>query len=226
MLNLLLGESFFMGGTLIVFVGVDGTGKSSLAKAVKKKIENKNIPVKYVWMRMNYLFSRPFLLICRLTGLTKRSVINGQKISVHEFYRFKPMAKLIQYAHFVDTFLSWIKNIYFPLYVKKQVVICDRFIHDILVDYAIEGHEWDIFSKRIARLFNLLVPVNVKFFLITVTKEKILNRKNDVIDLDKYFNQRYLLYDKLKQNKLLKVIDNDGSIEMSLNYIFEELNLD
>jgi thymidylate kinase len=224
--KLLLGKSFFMGGKLIAFVGVDGTGKSSLANAVKKRLEKKNVPVKYVWMRMNYLFSRPFLLICRLTGLTKRPVVNGHKISVHEFYRFKPMAKLIQYTHFIDTFFSWVKNIYFPLYLKKKVVICDRFVHDILVDYAIEGHEWDIFSKRIARLFNLLVPRNAKFFLINVAKEKILKRKNDVIDFDKYFDQRYLLYDELKNNNLLNVINNDGSIDLALSRIFKELNLD
>jgi len=210
---------------LIVFAGVDGTGKSALAHAVKNDLEKKNIPVKYIWMRMNYFVSRPFLLICRLAGLTKRPVVNGTKISVHEFYRFKPVAKLIQYTHFVDTFLSWFKHIYVPLNFNKKVVICDRFVHDILVDYAVEGHEWDIFSKRISRLFYLLIPENSKFFLIDVEKDKILKRKTDVIDFDEYFDQRYGLYDELKKDKSFTIINNNGSMDLALKHIFENLNL-
>jgi len=214
-----------MGGKLIVFAGIDGTGKSSLANAVRSELERKNIPVKYVWMRMNYLFSRPFLLICRLTGLTKRPLVNGHKISVHEFYRFKPMAKLVQYTHFIDTVIGWFKNIYVPLNFGTKVVICDRFVHDILVDYAIEGHEWNIFSKRIAKLFFLLIPPNTKFFLIDVEKENILKRKTDVIDYDEYFNQRYRLYDELKKDKSFTIINNNGSMDLALRNIFEDLNL-
>ena len=207
---------------LIVIAGVDGTGKTTLSHLLKENLIKRGIRVKLVRMRMNYFVSRPFLLICRLTGLTKRPIINGKKISVHEFYRFKPIAKLIQYTHFIDTFLHWMKKIYLPISFNK-VVICDRFIHDILVDFAIEANEQDIFSKRIAKFFNLLIPKNSLFFFIDVDKENILKRRSDVVEYDKYFDQRYRIYKDLKKNKLFQIVDNNNSKESAFSHILQIL---
>lgn len=157
--------------------------------------------------------------------MTKRPTINGQKISVHEFYRFRPMAKLIQYTHFIDTTMKWLKEIYWPMKVKNQVVVCDRFVHDILIDFAIEAREWDIFSRKIAQIFKWLILQNAFLFLVRVERDKILERKTDVVDLDDYFEERYNMYDQLKSDPAFCVIENNGTIQQALQKIITVLKL-
>jgi dTMP kinase len=210
---------------IICFSGIDGTGKSTLANKLGQEISSCGYNVTYEWLRMNYLLTKPLLLFCRITGFTKRSYVNGKKISIHEFYKFPLLAKVIAMCHILDTFLTYILRIYIPLKYGKSIIICDRFIYDIFIDFAIEGKNQNIFKTTLFNLSKKMLTGSVQF-LITVPDEIILNRRPDVLLFDPSFEERYNLYQSLIDRKELFVIENDTSIDEAFQKIKEKVFYD
>ena len=185
----------------ICFVGVDGSGKSTYAKNIHK--------TRYLWLRMNYFFARPVLLYCRLTGLTRRPVVDGQKISIHDFHKSKVISTLVQYLHFLDTAAAYFFKAFIPMAVFGKVIICDRFVHDVLIDFMMESRDFDLQNKVIAKLLFLLIPKNAKMLLLKTDIKNILQRKPDVVAYDENFEARFAVYDRLDEIYDLEVVDNN-----------------
>lgn len=207
----------------ICFSGIDGSGKSTYATMLLEYLHREEMKVKYVWMRMNYMLTRPVLLLCRLVGLTKRPSINGTKISVHEFYKAPKIGKLVQYFHMVDTYIAYFFKIYIPMKLGYFVIV-DRFIYDIIIDYSVENREYDIFKKNIYKFLSYLNKKGLTF-LIHAPKNLIISRRPDVIIYDKDFDQRYDMYQELQQNKDIIVIDNSKEINKNFMIILKKIRL-
>ena len=193
----------------ICLIGVDGSGKSTFARMIEQELISRGYRTKYVWLRMNYMLTRPVLLYCRLTGLTRRPVVNGRKISIHEFHRSRPVAKLVQYLHFVDTVIAYCFKIFIPMKFLGRYIVCDRFVHDVLVDFIMESKDFDLHNKAIRRLLFSLVPKDAKVLLAKTDLRTILERKPDVLLYDKDFEMRFQEYNRLAQLYDLEVVDNN-----------------
>ena len=209
----------------ICLVGVDGCGKSTLAKMLHQELTTRGIRSRVVWLRMNYKLTRPVLLYCRLTGLTRRPMINGQKISIHEFQRAPVVATLVQYLHWIDTALAYFFKAYLPMRLRGETIICDRFVYDILIDFIVESGDPDLHNRLIRRLLLSLMPENAKVFLIKADREVIIRRKPDVLVMDPYFDLRYAEYGNLDCIYGLDVIDNNRFIAQVKTDTIRELGL-
>lgn len=212
--------------SLVCLVGLDGTGKSALARRIQDELERKGYRTRYVWMRMNYFLTRPVLLYCRLTGLTRRPVVDGQKISVHDFYKSKFIAKLVQILHTADTIIAYFLKVWIPMKFSNRIVICDRFFHDVLVDFVVESRDFNLPHSRIARVLFRLTPKNSRIFLLKVHKDKIVQRKPEVLHYDENFHLRYKLYDSLNEYVPLEVIWNNGPISEGFQSLVRKLRID
>ncbi|NDK57513.1 nucleoside/nucleotide kinase family protein [Pontibacter fetidus] len=208
-------KSMKLKSRFICFIGIDGSGKSTLAEMLCEDLRTNGYSVDYLWLRMNYLFTKPVLLLCRILGLTRRPIVNGRKISVHEFHRSKFIANVVQVLHSFDTFLHFVVRIYFPLKFTKKVIVCDRFIYDVFADFAIEAKNKNVFSKRVFKMANKMTK-NATLLIIKVPKEEILKRKPDVIDYDLDYDLRYNLYEDIASFKEMNVVDN--TIELAEVY--------
>jgi len=208
----------------IYFVGVDGSGKSTYIDLLIKEFEKKGLKAKRVWLRFNYLFTRPVLLYCRIIGLTRRVVRGGRKLSVHDFYKSPFIGKLVQYLHFLDTCLRCFLKVYMPINYTRTCILCDRFVYDIIADFMIENRDFNLPRKSIAKHLLNLLPGDTKVLYFYVDKDEIIRRKPGVLNDDEDFDLKYRVYKMLERYFNFDVIDNNRDMESVYQEIRRKLS--
>lgn len=209
----------------IYFAGVDGSGKSTYVEMLIKEFEKRGLKARRVWLRFNYILTKPVLLYCRLVGLTRRPVRGGRKISVHDFYKSPFICKLVQYLHFIDTCLHYFIKVALPLKFTKTYILCDRFVYDILADFMIENRELKLPEKFIARLLLSLIPRDAQVLYFKVDKKEIIKRKPEVLYDDEDYDLKYRVYEELERCFDFRIIDNSLSISAISKEIIDVLNM-
>jgi hypothetical protein len=189
---------------------------------LQQELAARGIKTRIVWLRMNYMLARPVLLYCRLVGLTHRPIVNGNRISIHEFHKAPFVATLVQYLHWLDTALAYFWKAYLPMRLRGETIICDRFVYDVLIDLLIESGNVSLYGAPIARLLLALIPRESRTFLIQVDRDKILQRRPDVPLMDPYFDLRFEQYASLGQRYGLVAVPNGEEPEDALRIILHE----
>lgn len=207
----------------ICLVGVDGTGKSTLARMLRQELAARGIKTRIVNLRMNYMLARPVLLYCRLVGLTRRPIVNGKKISIHELQNAPIVAMLVQYLHSIDTAIAFFLKAYLPMRLRGETVVCDRFVHDVLIDFVVESGNSDLHNRLIRRLLFSLIPSDSRLFLIRADRNVIIERRPDVLPMDPHFDARLAEYMTLNSKYGLRVIENNGDPANALSAILRGL---
>jgi thymidylate kinase len=193
----------------IYFTGVDGCGKSTVIDELIKEYGRKGISARRVWLRFNYFLTRPVLLFCRLTGLTRREKKGDKIFSIHDFYKSAAIATLVQYLHFIDTALAYLFRVWIPLKFSDDVILCDKFVYDILADFMVESRDMHLLDKAITRLFLALIPENAPVIFFGVDREEIIKRKPEVLVDDEDYDLKYRVYQEIMNRFHPLVIRND-----------------
>jgi len=186
-----------------------------------RELAARGIQSRVIWLRMNYLLTRPVLLYCRLAGLTRRPVINGQKISIHEFQQTPVIARLVQVLHLIDTACACFFKAYLPMRLGGETIVCDRFVYDVLIDFIVESGDSKLHDRPLARRLLGLMPGKAQVILIKVKRELLIERRPDVLEMDPYFDVRFAEYTALDQRYDLQVVHNNGSKEDALGEILK-----
>lgn len=208
----------------IYFAGVDGCGKSTIIEEIIKEYKRKGISVRSVWLRFNYVFTRPVLLICRIIGITRRERRGKKTISVHDFHKSKTIAFLVQYLHYIDTVLSFIVKVWIPIKFTDQVILCDKFVYDILADFIVETKDFNLLNKTITKLFLKLIPEESIVIFFSVDKEEIVRRKPEVLIDDEDYDLKYRAYKAIMDNFNIRAIQNDN-IASTVNKVKEIIEI-
>jgi len=202
----------------IYFTGVDGSGKSTIIEEIIKELTLKGVKAKSVWLRFNYFFTRPVLLLCRMTGLTRREKRGHKIISVHDFHKSRTIASMVQYLHFIDTVIAYVFKVWVPLKFSDDIIFCDKFVYDILADFMVETKDLDLLDKYISKLFIKLIPENSPVFFISADKDAIIKRKPEVLIDDEDYDFKYAAYQKIMESFKFNTIRNE-KLEQSVSAV-------
>jgi thymidylate kinase len=200
----------------ICFVGIDGSGKTTLALRLVTELEKADVKCRYVWFREPYFLSLPFLALCRLVGLTK---IRHRGLSVFREHNFRtrPLAAVWEFLQFLDAWSLNLIKIRLPM-LLGHVVICDRYIHDILVDMAEDTGDVAVCSKTVGRLLTALVPRSAIVFLVDVQESKAFRRKLDIPDM-KYLEARRRAYHTFIKLPNVRLFSAEGGSSASSQFV-------
>jgi thymidylate kinase len=198
-------------GRLICLAGIDGTGKTTLAKKLQSELEAAGISCSYVWLRNARVLSVPFLALCYLTGFAQSVTVRGKRAGVYYFYKNKLVAHLWAWISAVDMLVVSLWKIQLPLR-RGNTVIADRYVLDALVDLMTDTRMTDLSSYPYKLLLRRLGRRSLTVVL-TVDEGESLRRKDDSIS-SAYLIQRRKLYLSVARELRIPVIDAKPSIEV------------
>lgn len=204
---------------IIIVSGIDGAGKTTIIEGLQRELGREGVKVHYTWLRYNHILVKPIHAFARVVGLARCYGSQKGKAWRHEFYR---SPKFCTFYIFVTWLDSWLSRLKFTLQrVGKGVdlIICDRWINDILVDLAVDTRREYLLASKWYDRFQQLVPDGASQVVISRNTKNILECRPEYRD-DPDFEFREMMYGKF-QNMLDKVyvISNDGSVQDSIDQL-------
>jgi len=159
--DLLRLRRIFPRGMVLSFIGLDGTGKTTLAKALVELLKERGLESEYIYMG-------------RLRGhaLPMHSV--SKKIGVSKIEKTKKPSKAYflarEFAYYCDLLTRYFLLI-LPRVLAGTVMVCDRYAYDFFLDT-----HFSAFSRF---LFRFLYPRPALLVFLDLPEEEIIRRKNE-----------------------------------------------
>lgn len=205
----------------IVISGIDGSGKTAVIDALQEKLKQEGKKTYYIWMRYNHYFVKIMNAVARILGLSVKVHNEMGTVWEHRFYKSRLFCRIYVICSYLDNLISKfkVKRISFDQY---ELVICDRWINDILIDLGAESRVMNFLDSQWYNRFQSILPENTIQFLIERRKEDILDCRIEN-QIDPNFPYRYQLYSQLAIKKEVHVINNSGTIENSVEQIIKYL---
>ena len=197
---------------LISVSGIDGSGKTTIIDELSSTLRSEGCNVRVVWLRYNHYLIKPVLALARLLGYTVFEHYPDCRVSYHEFYRSKILSHAFIWLTWLDAALTTVVLIYIPVRLLNRVVICDRWVPDILIDLEIDTHVELHGDSRYSRMFWALVPRSARLMVVRRGYDDIFHARPEH-RYDRNLTRRFELYDVLTQYKGLNVIDNTADLE-------------
>jgi len=202
---------------LIHLFGPDGSGKTTLAKALAKKLEDNGFNVRISWMRGTHMLAS--LLARFLSKLVTFKGFNNPYYGISIPNHMKRMWQLIEFVSVLPILL-----VRFTLpSLLGYTVIAERYIPDFLVWVVITTDDPSYLSSISARfLLALALRAKVKIY-VKADLQKLIERR---MDMDPSFIMKQLiLYEKLAECMDSLTLDTTNrSVNESMNILLAFLD--
>jgi thymidylate kinase len=182
---------------VIVFSGIDGSGKTAHACKLAYELRSCGKSVKYLWLRGRgrVFLSLPLLILCRLLGITKvHKLRDDVRVSEYPFHMYKPIRLLWPWLQLIDSFL-YSMVVHNFLSRSCDLIIMDRSPIDTLVD-IIADTQAPASNSLLQRLFLALIPKTSLVVILDVRVEVAMGRKKDIPNI-RYLKPRKRAYENL-----------------------------
>lgn len=194
---------------IVCIIGPDGAGKSTQARKLIDVLENRGVDCKYQWFGARHLLSLPLLAYARLVGLSEvKQLESSRQIGYHYFERSRFVSTLYPLLLLMDTFLMYITRILFPLIILNKSIVCDRYVHDILISLMISINDDTLYRSFVGRLFFRMVPDESLVVVLLADEETLRPRRDDVRE-DETLSRMIELYKKIATSQNLQILRAD-----------------
>ena len=187
---------------IVSFMGVDGSGKSTLIELLRKKLKNKFRKIKYIHLR-------PYLIL-----LDKSTV----QANPHKSKKTWPI--LLNFFRI----LYWLIIYRFFFYLfgnnSNQLIIFDRYAHDLMIDPIRYKFNLPI---NIAKFILDLFP-NPNLWIVLNAPIKVLEKRKKELPTKELKRQirTYLNFAKQRKNSI--VVNTNNSVQSCLSLIIKKIN--
>lgn len=209
--------------TLISIVGVDGSGKTTIAGWLSDELNELGRQPQLLWSRFHNYFSKPLLALTRLSGHNYYKTVDGVLFGFHDFEKLLGYRELFALLQAVDVNIAAYWYIQ-RLRGKSDLLICERGPWDTLVDVTSDTNLGWLPQSRLGKTYTLLMQHDACVFWIFRTRENILQTRPELVH-DHKLLARLAAYEQLAIMHGWHVIDNNGSIESAQSQIRNALGL-
>lgn len=200
-------------GTLITTTGIDGAGKSTLAKNVRDELQARGYDAVYAYGRFLPLLSYPVMELGRRTVLSSSDIEEdytqhqSNKKSLFETSLLRRGYEMLVMADYAPQLFA---RVILPLY-QHDYVVCDRYFYDTLLT-DLSGDVVTSPQEAIDRyrLYSKVIPKPDFEFYVQIPPEVSMERKDDVPDIG-YVRDRKEFYDAFAEAYGMSVIDGTQS---------------
>jgi thymidylate kinase len=200
---------------LVCVIGIDGAGKTTLARRTVAELRSQDRPARYLYGRTYPMLSRLLMFLGRATILRKQDLwrdYSSYTESKQAAMRSPLLASVYASAVLVDYYVEmWVKLL--PVVFTDQIVVMDRYVHDTLVNELAAQLDFDRSQlARATRAMARLLPRPSLAFLIDLPPEIAFSRKDDVPHVD-YLRTRREYYLQLAAEGRLEILDGEQPVE-------------
>ena len=188
---------------VISFLGVDGSGKSTLINLLRKKLKNKFEKIKYIHLR-------PYIIL--LDKSTVQSNPHKSKFTWPMYVNFvRILYWLIVYKFFF----------YFFADKRNQIIFFDRYVYDLIVDPIRYKFNLPI---QISRLFLKFFPEPDIHIFLNASIKTLLKRKKELSNIElKRQIQSYR--NILKHKKNIIYINSENPKNKIIFYLLKKIKI-
>ncbi len=202
----------------IVISGIDGCGKTTVINQLRSRLEREGLTTRYEWLRYNHRLVRPVHGLSRLIGLSRRRRVEDRYVWRHEFYRSRVFSSFYITLTWLDAWLGRLILAARLLWKKADVVVCDRWVPDILVDLAVDTRRRCLLRGSWYARFAQILPSRSRQYLVVRDANRIALSRPDVVqDTSRSFRRR--LYRRLGRKASVVVVPNNGSVDAAVEAI-------
>jgi len=199
---------------LICFTGVDGSGKTKHAKHLLHFLRKRKYSSLYVRAASRPIFVYPFLIITRILGywktIKKDSWTNPLE-NAPPIIR-KKFGMLYRFLLFIDFEIISLLKVWLPL-LFVRVVICDRYVYDLIVELALSS----LHSKNFAKLILYATPKPKRTFLTHAPPQLVVQRRPSLTI--RSLHAKMVAYLKLARILDFEVVDTATKFEVNQDNI-------
>lgn len=200
----------------ICFVGIDGSGKTLQAEKLAGALAERGIPCAYTWCRYSPRLLEPLnklakRLIRRRRGGSEYSGFTSSKRGILR----KPIIGWAWLNLSLLDYLMQVRSCFRGILESGKVLICDRFVYDMLADLAINfGRSGEGVAELARHPLIRRFPKLDRVFFLDVPPDVAWARKKDPNVADKqYLVDRADAYSTLSDSLGFTRIDGTRSIE-------------
>jgi thymidylate kinase len=197
-------------GRLICFSGVDGAGKTTLARHLAVSLTSAEVRYRYVYARFLPILVRPIWALSRslfLRGSDIESDFAEYQTNKRGWLQMSWLRKLYQYSILVDYFFQVLYRVTIPLKLGANLV-CDRYVHDTVISDLAPDLDFthDQARQMIKDCFRIM-PRPDLVFLVDVPENHSMARKTDIPSAQ-YLIERRRMYSAV--TSVMEVVSLDG----------------
>ena len=193
----------------ICFTGIDGSGKTTLAKSLVVVMKRKGIECRYVYNRFNPFMLKPFIIVARALFLRGTDVFEDYTEDCNakkKLFKNRFLSVIYQSFLLFDYSFQIFLKVKIPLMLGRNI-ICDRYIYDtVCTDLAVDLNYSEKKTMDILRKCLYLFPKPDMIFLIDVLEEVAYGRKGDVPSVD-YLKDRRNIYLEIGREHEMMILD-------------------
>jgi dTMP kinase len=194
---------------LLVLTGMDGAGKTLQARRLVGYLEGRGVAAEYLWCRGRNLLSLPFIVLGRRlhrapkTHLDLRGDDDRRREAAYQRKKKSLLrSPLIRGAWTCAVLTERLIELSFRVRSARrraEVVVCDRYLFDSLVDLATDlGEPAEVAARRLTRWYCRLLPKPDTVALLDLDPETAFARKSDIPSVS-YLAARRALYRRFAQ---------------------------
>jgi len=211
---------------LIYLLGVDGSGKTTVAKHLEQYLRAENRTVHCVWATLRPVIGWPIIKLAKFVLVRKHRKFDNYsehiKAKREGIRRFRFLLKPLFYLSFLDYYPQYLWKIGW-MGVKSDDLICDRYYVDMLMERAImHGIRPEHFPDWIRRYGRFFRMPDLALYLRT-SPGVAIKRKKD-IPSEEYLQERTLYYDSVAKVLQAHTIDGDQPLNTVLAQAQEWIN--
>ena len=198
----------------VCFTGIDGSGKTTLARAMTERMNSSGLKYEYVYNRLTPFLLQPFILIGHKLFLRGKDINENYaeySDTKKRVIRNNPLSHVYQWLLLLDYSIQVFVKVSVPL-MRGRNIVCDRYVYDTLAtDLAIDFSYSDKNIEQTLKRFFRLFPKPDLTFLVDVPEELACQRKTDVPSIE-YLRERRQVYLKIARQYGMTVLDGSKSL--------------
>lgn len=210
---------------LVCITGIDGTGKSTLARNTVAALAGRGVPATYIYGRTYPVLSRALMAAGRLLMLRGKDQwrdYGTYHTSKKQTMRNPLLAGCYTATILIDYYIQiWLKLL--PHLFSNRTVVSDRYVYDTVIsDLAVHLNYSVEQATAVVERALRLVPLPALTVLITIPAEVAFARKDDVPHID-YLTERQQFYVALKDRPEVLPLDGEATPEALVAAVVREM---